>query len=73
MDDYCERASSHKVLEMVKFPNETEAVLLFKHTITIVMDDLSRALLTEDWYYMIFIKEKLFMFDSNEFLKLVLK
>lgn len=73
MDDYCERTSSHKVLEMVKFPNETEAVQLFKHTITIVMDDLSRALLTEDWYYIIFIKEKLFMFDSNEFLKLVLK
>lgn len=69
MDDYCERASSHKILEIAKFPNETEATQLFKHTITLVMDDFSRALLTEDWYYMVLIKDKLFMFECNEFLK----
>lgn len=69
MDDYCEKASSLKVLECDKFPDETDAVQLYKHTITLLMDDFSRALLTEDWYYMILIKEKLFMFDSYEFLR----
>ena len=69
MDEYCDKESSLKVLEYDKFPDETDAVQLFKHTITLLMDDFSRALLTEDWYYMIMIKEKLFMFDSYEFLR----
>lgn len=69
MDDYCDKASSSKVLEMAKLPYETDAVQLFKHTFTLIMDDWSRALLTEDWYYMVMLNEKLFMFDSAEFLK----
>jgi hypothetical protein len=67
MDDYCERFSSPKILECVKMPNETEATLLFKHNMTLLLDDLSRALLTEDWYYLVLLHEKLFLFNCNEF------
>ena len=70
MDNYCERMSSTKVMQLAKLTNETEASLLFKHTVTLLMDDLSRALLTEDWYYLALIKEKIFMFDCDEFLGL---
>lgn len=69
MDDYCDRASSDKVLQLTKLPYGIEAVQLLKHTITLLMDDFTRALLTEDWYYMIMLKTQIFMFNSTEFFK----
>ena len=69
MDSYCYKMSSEKMLELAKFPNETEATQLYKHIMTLQMDDLSRAILTEDWYYMELIHDKLFMFDCGEFLR----
>lgn len=68
MDDYCERLSSSKVLELSRTQEETESTLLFKHTMTLLMDDPSRALLTEDWYYSELLKMNLLMFDSAEFM-----
>lgn len=70
LDDYCERLSSPKVLECAKNPNETNTTLLFKHTMTLLLEDPSRALLTEDWYYLKLLNMKLFLFNCDEFLDL---
>lgn len=70
MDDYCERLSSQKVLEMNEIENQTKSSLLFIHTMALLMDNPSRALLTEDWYILELVQEKLFMFSIDEFLML---
>ena len=70
MDDYCERLSSQKVLEMSEIENQTESSLLFIHTMALLIDNSSRALLTEDWYILELVQTKLFMFSIDEFLML---
>ncbi len=70
MDDYCERLSSNKVLELDNYHKDTDLSLLFKHTMTLLIDDPSYALLTEDWYYIELMKTKLFLFDCDEFMSL---
>ena len=71
MDDYCFRETSRKVLDL---PNQSaeidDTAMMFRHTITLLLDDPTRALLTEDYSYSVLIKEKLLMFNSEEFLGL---
>ena len=69
MDDYCDRASSQLVFQFAKDPNESDAYQMYKHNFSLLMEDYARAFLTEDWYYLVLIQQKMFMFESAEFLR----
>lgn len=71
MDDYCVKASSQFLLNhSLAMQEQDDAGMMFNSTMTLLMDDPSRVLVTEDWYHCKLLQSLLLMIDSDEYCKM---